>query len=199
LKVTANGTVTSPVTRGSWVMSKLLLTPPSAPPPGIGSIEPDTRGATTVRDQLDRHRSDPGCASCHRSIDPPGFALESFDVIGGWRERYRSTDQGDPPQEKLHGRRIHEYKLGPEVDASGVLPDGRAFENVQQFKTLLLEDREQIARGLASQLLIYATGQRIQLADREEIQQIILRTKEQGWQVRDLIHAVVQSNVFRSK
>lgn len=199
LKVTANGTVTSPVTRGSWVMSKLLFTPPAAPPPGVGSIEPDTRGATTVREQLDRHRSDAGCASCHQSIDPPGFALESFDVIGGWRERYRSTDQGDPPQEKLHGRRIHEYKLGPQVDASGVLPDGRPFENVQQFKSLLLEDREQMARGLVSQLLIYATGQRIQLADREEIQGILLRTKEQRWQVRDLIHAVVQSNVFRSK
>jgi Protein of unknown function (DUF1588) len=91
LKVTANGTTTSPVRRGSWVLSNLLGQPPAPPPPNAGSVEPDTRGAATIRDLLEKHKSDAVCASCHKTIDPPGFALESFDVIGGYRKRYRSV------------------------------------------------------------------------------------------------------------
>src|SRR5206468_7813624 len=90
LKVTANGTTTSPVPRGAFVMDRLLGQPPEPPPPNIPAIEPDVRGAKTIRDQLDKHRSNAACASCHAKIDPPGFALESFDVIGGFRTRYRS-------------------------------------------------------------------------------------------------------------
>ena len=92
LKVTANGTTTSPVLRGHWIMERILgkVTPP--PPPGTPAVEPDIRGATTIRQQLDKHRDNPSCASCHSKIDPPGFALESFDVLGGWRDRYRAID-----------------------------------------------------------------------------------------------------------
>ncbi len=127
LKVTANGTVTSPVMRGAWVMKRLLGEPP-APPPPVPAIEPDTRGTTTIRELLAKHRSDATCASCHQDIDPPGFALESFDVIGGYRERYRSLEKGDRPQYKLRGRDIYQYKLALPVDASGELPDGRTFQ-----------------------------------------------------------------------
>jgi hypothetical protein len=89
LKVTANGTTTSPVLRGVWIMERILGFQ-TAPPSGVPALEPDIRGAVTIRQQLDKHRADPTCAGCHRKIDPPGFALESFDVMGGWRERYRA-------------------------------------------------------------------------------------------------------------
>ena len=86
LKVTANGTATSPVTRGAWLLNNILGQPSPPPPAGTPAVEPDIRGATTIRQQLDKHRNVESCARCHRRIDPPGFALESFDVIGGWRD-----------------------------------------------------------------------------------------------------------------
>ena len=90
LKVTANGTTTSPVVRGAWINERLLgnIIPP--PPAGVPALDPDTRGATTIREKLEKHRSDTRCAGCHAKIDPPGFALESFDVIGGYRDRSSS-------------------------------------------------------------------------------------------------------------
>src|SRR5262249_8636909 len=96
LTVTANGATTSPVPRGAFVLDRLLGQPPAPPPPNIPAVEPDVRGATTIREQLDKHRSQAVCASCHAKIDPPGFALEEFDVIGGRRARYRSLGTGDP-------------------------------------------------------------------------------------------------------
>ena len=95
LKITANGTTTSPVPRGAFVMDRLFGKPPEPPPANITAVEPDVRGATTIREQLAKHRNQATCASCHAKIDPPGFALESFDVIGGWRERYLSIGKGD--------------------------------------------------------------------------------------------------------
>ena len=94
LKVTANGTTTSPVIRGAWVLDRILGTPPPPPPPDVEPLVPDIRGATTIRQQLAKHRNVPACASCHAKIDPAGFALESFDVIGGWRENYRVVGGG---------------------------------------------------------------------------------------------------------
>jgi hypothetical protein len=198
LKVTANGTVTSPVMRGTWVLKRLLGQPP-APPPPVAAIEPDTRGATTVREQLAKHRDSAACASCHRSIDPPGFALESFDVIGGWRDRYRSIELGDQPTWKLRGRNIWEYKLGPAVDSSGQLEDGRKFEGIRDFKQLLLGQQEQVTRCLAEKLLTYGTGAGIEFADRKAVAGIVQRTIDQGGGLRTLVHEIVQSPTFRGK
>ena len=86
-------------------------------------VEPDIRGATTLRQQLERHRSLESCNGCHRVIDPPGFALESFDPIGGWRERFRSLGEGDKVDDEVFGRKVR-YKLGQPVDAAGAFPDG---------------------------------------------------------------------------
>ena len=94
LKVTANGTTTSPILRGAWVLDRILGTPPPKPTVDVEAVEPDIRGATTIREQLAKHRQRAECASCHVKIDPPGFALESFDVIGGWRDYYRSVGEG---------------------------------------------------------------------------------------------------------
>lgn len=197
LKVTANGTTTSPVTRGAWVMERLLGKPVPPPPPGAGSIDPDVRGTTTIREQLDKHRADASCAACHQKIDPPGFALESFDVMGGWRERYRSLEKGDPAKRVVKDRPVG-YKLGPPVDASGQTADGKPFRDIHEFRELLLRDREQLARNLTERLLIYATGAGVSFADREEVERIIASAKKNHG-LRTLIHEVVQSPTFQSK
>jgi mono/diheme cytochrome c family protein len=199
LKVTANGTVSSPVLRGAWVMKRLLGEPPRPPPADVGSIEPDTRGATTVREQLDKHRALESCASCHRTMDPPGFALENFDVIGGWRERYRSQEQGEKVNLRLRNNTWASYRLGPPVDASGVLADGRSFSGIRDFKALLRERHEQVARALVGKLITYATGAAVHVADRPEVERILRETASSGHGLRDLVTAVVLSEPFRSK
>ena len=199
LKVTANGTNTSPVPRGSFVLANLLGTPPSPPPPGAGAVEPDTRGSTTIREELAAHRSVESCNRCHREIDPPGFALESFNPIGGFRTRYRSTERGGRPAGKLFGRPIREYRLGPAVDASGMTPEGEPFAGIREFKRLLLKKEDQVARHFLNQLIAYSTGAEIQFADRDERDRILGETRGDGYGVRGMIHAVVQSKMFRNK
>ena len=204
MKVTANGTTTSPVRRGAWVLTHLLGQPPSPPPPNIPAVEPDTRGAETIRQLLEKHRADASCAGCHREIDAPGFALESFDVIGGFRENYRSRETGKPPEEKLFGRKIWEYKIGLPVDASGVLASnanfsGGNFSDIRQFKRLLLKREKQIARNLISQLAVYGTGAKIQFADRHEIERILATCQKKDYGVRTILHKVIASRLFLNK
>ena len=196
LKTTANGTVTSPVTRGNFVLTALLGTPPSPPPPSVGSIEPDTRGKTTIREILSAHRDVESCNKCHREIDPPGFALECFDPIGRHRTHYRATGNGGGFAGLFSQATYHK---GPPVDASGTTADGREFTGIREFKQLLLEQREQIAKNFVSQLVVYSTGAEIQFADRERIDAILNQTRDDGFRLRDLIHGVVQSDLFRHK
>jgi len=199
LKVTANGTNTSPVPRGNFILSNLLGTPPNPPPPGAGSVEPDTRGTTTIREALTAHRSVESCNRCHREIDPPGFALESFDPIGGFRTRYRSSGAGQLPDGTLHGRRIREYRLGPPVDASGTTPDGETFAGIRDYKRLLMKHEDKVARNFLNQLITYATGAEVQFADRDERDQILEAARARGYGLRQMIHALVQSEIFRNK
>ncbi|MGE0756856.1 MAG: DUF1592 domain-containing protein [Pirellulaceae bacterium] len=196
LKVTANGTTTSPIVRGAWVLDRLLGTPPPRPPANVEAVEPDIRGATTIRDQLARHRQVATCAACHAQIDPPGFALENFDVIGGWRERYRSIGSGEPVA--VAGKRMR-YKYGPPVDASDVLSDGRRFRDIDEFKTLLLSDPDQLARALAVKLLAYGTGVSPTAADRQSVEAIVAEVRDRSYGFRSLVHEVVQSDVFVRK
>jgi hypothetical protein len=199
LKVTANGTTTSPVKRGSWIMARIIGKPPPPPPPGVPALEPDTRGATTIREQLARHRAQESCAACHRTFDPPGFALESFDVMGGWRDHYRALGGGDPVTGIGHnGLRFH-YGLGPKVDSTGELADGRKFQDVAGLKAELLRDPGQLARNLVRQLLIYATGAPIQFSDRVQVERILQQTRAAGYGVRSLVEQVVQSEMFLNK
>jgi mono/diheme cytochrome c family protein len=196
LKVTANGTTTSPVIRGAWVLDRILGTPPPRPPADVEAVEPDIRGATTIREQLAKHRSRAECASCHVKIDPPGFALESFDVIGGWREYYRSVGKGDPAVVK--GRTMR-YKKGPPVDPGDTLPDGRRFRNIDEYKQLLLTDKDQLARALTEKLMSYATGGTAAPSDRAEIDAIVGRVRPGDYGLRSLVHEIVQSRMFQSK
>lgn len=199
LKITANGTTTSPVTRGAWVMDKILGTPPEPPPADVPAIEPDTRGTTTIREQLAAHRSQAICASCHRKIDPPGFALESFDVIGGWRERYRSVENGEKVDFQFPNGRGVRYRLGPSVDSSGVTPDGKPFAGIADYRKHLLENPDQIARNLTRQLLIYAAGAEVRFADRTEIDEIVSACRERNYGLRTMIHRIVESPLFQMK
>ncbi len=198
LKVTANGTTTSPVTRGVWVMERILGTPPPKPPADVPSIEPDIRGATTIREQLAKHRQVASCATCHVKIDPPGFALESFDVIGGWREQYRTTGNGDRKDVIVDGRRMP-YRLGAKVDPSDVMPNGGKFKNIDEFKQLLLKDKDQLARALTEKLLTYATGAAPEATDKAEIEAIVKKDREKNYGFRTLVHEIVQSKMFQTK
>ena len=200
LKVTANGTVTSPVLRGVYVLERLLGYHPSPPPPSVPAVEPDIRGAATIRELLAKHREDSSCASCHAKIDPPGFALESFDVMGRWRDNYRSLGEGSKRIAGL-GRSGNEFVhyVGSPVDASGRLYKGEAFDGITEFKQLLLKDKEVIARNLVHQLIVYATGSPVSFSDRDEVAAILENTKGSDYGVRSIIHAIVQSPLFVRK
>jgi len=199
LKVSANGTTTSPVLRGAWNMERILGQKPPPPPPGVPAVEPDIRGATTIRQQLAQHRSLENCAACHAKIDPPGFALENFDVMGGWRERYRAEGDGVAEPGIAKSGQKFAFHLALPVDASGELADGRKFSDIREFKQLLLADERQIARNLAQQLVVYATGARVRFADRDEIEKALERASSSHYGVRSLVHGIVQSELFRSK
>jgi hypothetical protein len=162
----------------------------------VEAVEPDIRGATTIREQLAKHRQRTECAGCHAKIDPPGFALENFDVIGGWRDYYRSVGEGEPGV--VDGRTMR-YRKGPDVDPADVLPDGTRFKNIDEFKLLLLQDKDQFARALAEKLLTYATGSPPAKADRREIDAIVAKLRARDYGFRTLVHEIVQSKAFQQK
>ncbi len=199
LKVTANGTSTSPVLRGAWVLDRILGQPPEPPPENVAALEPDIRGATTIREQLAKHRQIESCASCHVDIDPPGFSLESFDVIGGWRDHYRTNIWARHVEEVSIGDRKMPYYKGLKVDPADTLPDGRRFANIDEFKQLLLADKDQFARALTIKLLTYATGALPAAADGPRIDAIVAKVCEKDYGFRSLIHEIVASELFRSK
>jgi hypothetical protein len=175
LTASANGVDTSPVVRGIYVMNKLLDYTPPPPPDDVPAIEPDVRGATTLREQLIKHRADATCAQCHNKIDPPGFALENYDAIGGWRDQY-------------------DRKL--KVDASGKLPDGKSFASNAEFRELIVAQGETFTRCLTRKLLTYAIGRELVSSDRPAIDAVLREMKQDNKGLRDLIEAVVLSEVF---
>ncbi|MEM6366312.1 MAG: DUF1588 domain-containing protein [Planctomycetota bacterium] len=197
LKVTANGSHTSPVVRGVWINERILGTPPPPPPPGIPAVEPDIRGATTIRQQLEKHRSNDACASCHAKIDPPGLALESFDPVGRFRTNYRVLDPTKADLKKQN-HSLH-YTEGLSVDPSFELADGRPFADVRELKHILSSDTNKIASTFMDRLLVYATGATSSFTDHSEIESIVNRLGNENLGVRSLVHAVVQSDLFRHR
>ncbi|MBT6852484.1 MAG: DUF1592 domain-containing protein, partial [Opitutae bacterium] len=176
LTASANGVDTSPVVRGIYVMNKLLDYTPPPPPDDVPDIEPDVTGATTLREQLVKHRADATCAQCHNKIDPAGFALENFDAIGTWREKY-------------------DRKL--EVDSSGKLPGGQTFSSVEEFRKLVVAQDETFTRCLTKKLLTYAIGRQLNSGDRPAIDRINKEMAKKDKGLRDLIQTVVASESFR--
>ena len=198
-KVTANGTVTTPVKRGNFVLTNLLGLPPNPPPPGVGAIEPDTRGATTIRETLKKHQAVSECAACHKHIDPPGFALECFDPIGNFRKRYRNST--GLVFEVPAGLRLlrPNYLPGRFVDSSGVTAGGQAFKDIREYRKHLAGSTEQIARNVLSKLIAFSTGAEVQFSDREEVERILKVTRDDGYPLRSLIHHTVTSRMFRNR
>jgi len=186
LKVAANGNNTSPIIRGVWIGERILGDEIRPPPDGIPAIEPDIRGTTTIREQLAQHRSDASCASCHRTIDPPGFALENFDPAGQWRDHYLAFDKG-------------KRKQGAAIDASDTLPDGRPFKDFAEFRSLVAADPDRLAKSLAGHLLVYGTGAELSYADRAAVAAIAKAAAKQDHGVKSILLEVITSPTFTSK
>jgi hypothetical protein len=184
LKVTANGTTTSPVIRGVWISERILGEHIAPPPQNVPAIEPDIRGATTIREQLSKHTANAECAVCHVKIDPPGFALENYDPSGKWRDTY-----------KIAGGKKSKLK----VDPSNRMPSGESFDNIDQFKRIVLRHPDKLARGLAEKLVTYGTGAAIRFADRQAIDEIVQQTSASDYGFRSIIEAVAANILFVSK
>jgi hypothetical protein len=199
LKVTANGTNTSPVLRGAWVMENIQGRPVPPPPANVSAVEPDIRGATTLREQLARHRNVASCAVCHDKFDPAGFALENFDVIGGWRDNYRTLGEGQRPGFSQHPITFEwiRYRIGLPVDATGQTVQGKSFQDIREFKKLLLADPSAVATGLTEKLATYALGRAMGFSDRPAIEQVVQNIARKDHGFRTLIHEIVQSETFR--
>ncbi|MEL6105077.1 MAG: DUF1592 domain-containing protein [Planctomycetota bacterium] len=198
LKVSANGTNTSPVVRGVYVTERILGIHPAPPPPGIAGVEPDIRGASTLRELLDKHRDVDSCRVCHQTIDPPGFALESFNPIGGWRERFRSLGEGERVTRYAQGRKVR-YRMGPPVDASGSFIDGSRFDGFEQFRDLLMKRERQIAKAFLTKLLTFATGRDMGFSDRQEIERLVRESETSNHRLADMIQVVVASPIFQTR
>tara|TARA_Y100001934_G_scaffold264075_1_gene340456 strand:+ start:1376 stop:3871 length:2496 start_codon:yes stop_codon:yes gene_type:complete len=177
LTASANGVDTSPVVRGIYVLEKLLGYSPPPPPPDVPIIEPDIRGAVSVREQLEKHRENITCAECHRKIDPLGFALENFDAIGGWR---------------------NDYGPGNVIDASGKLPSGKSFDNLSEFRVALLEREDEFKRCLTEKLMTYALGREVEVLDRPDIDAILKGLEAEDGGLHDLVRLIVLSKSFQS-
>jgi mono/diheme cytochrome c family protein len=200
LKITANGTTTSPVLRGHWITERILGIETRPPPPTVKAVDPDIRGAVTIRQQLAKHRDNPSCAACHSKMDPSGFALESFDVMGGHRDRYRAVAEDVKPEAGfgLNGQAFA-FHYGLPVDSAGELPDGRAFHDIKEFKRLIVRDEVPVARNLARQLVAFATGVPVRFTDRAELEKILQHASSRQYGVRTLVEEVVRSELFQTK
>jgi hypothetical protein len=163
------------------MLENILGIPPSPPPPDVEPLEPDIRGATTIREQLAKHRKIETCAECHRKIDPIGFALESFDPVGSFRTVYRDST----------GARARK------VDTSGKLATGEEFEGLADLKHLLLQRKDQFTRCLTEKMLTYALGRELSLRDRPQVDAITEMLAARGHGLRDLVELIVSSDVFR--
>lgn len=196
LKHTANGTTTSPVVRGAWVMEKLLGQPPPPPPKSVPAIDPDIRGAASIRELLAKHAADKTCAGCHARFDPVGFALENFDVMGAWRDRYRGLERGEKVTGVDPAGHPYTYFVGREIDASGRLLGGEHFQDVRELKRILTANPRLLARNLLYHMTLYATATPVGFADRSEIEALLDTCAKDGYRVRDLIIALTCSRVF---
>jgi hypothetical protein len=176
LAATSNPNRTSPVKRGKWILENILGAPPSPPPSGVEALkEGKEHGHSgTLRQRMERHRTDPACAACHRRMDPLGFGLENFDAIGGWR----TIEERQP------------------IDSSGRLPGGLVFHGPAELKTALLVRRDAFVRCLAEKMLTYALGRGLDRADRRAVDQIVNSLVRHEYRFSALILAVIESEPF---
>ncbi len=178
LTLTSNPTRTSPVKRGKWILENILGTPPPDPPPDVPDLEATqkARPNASLREQLEMHRQDPGCASCHRQMDPLGFGFENFDAIGRWRDK--------------------DGKL--RIDPSGELPGGEKFQGPPDLVRILKRRKADFSRSLAGKMLTYALGRGLLPADRCAVDTIVKRLAEDD-RFSTLVSEIVLSDPFRKR
>lgn len=182
----SDGIRTKPVNRGVYIREVLFNDPPDPPPPNVGEVEPNIEGQRlTVRERLMQHQQIEACASCHRGIDAYGLALENFDVTGSWRDRQNG--------EEFRGRNT------PPIDASGRLPNGERFADFEEFKSVLLAQKDRFRRALCEKLFLYALGRPVTFADRDTIDEVVKAMAEDGDTLRAAMRALVQTDAFREK
>ena len=189
LTITSNGTRTSPVKRGTWVMKNLLGTDPGLPVANAGDIAPKVPGIdkATVRKRLEIHRQLPQCARCHNKIDPLGFALENFNAAGEWRDQEGFGYKG----------RVN--RDDPKIDASSKLPDGTEITGVDGLRTALRQKEDLFLKNLASKLLTYALGRELGVADQPTVKAAVEHSKKNGYTMRSLLQFIVTSEMFGTK
>jgi mono/diheme cytochrome c family protein len=172
---------TSPVLRGKFLLNNILGLPAPPPPPGVDTNLPEPKpGAppATIRERLTQHRTSPSCASCHAAIDPLGFALENFDVIGGWR----TVDE-----------------TGRAVDASGMTQSGSKIDGLAGLRALLLEQPDQFPRTVTEKLMAYALGRRLEYYDRPAVRAIVRSAAANNYRWSSLILGIVKSPAFLTR
>lgn len=186
LGLTSDGTRHRPVHRGVWLSEAIFNKTPPPPPANVDPIEPNPPQSpkATIRQKLASHAQNASCAACHRGIDPLGFAFDQYDAIGQWRtrEKVAAGTGEDPP-----------------VDATGVLPDGRPFQDSLQFKRLLIDDRDRIAQGFIEHLCTYALRRVLTVDDQEDLKAITAEAKKNDYRVQDVIRAVALSDLIRKR
>ena len=188
LTLTSNGMRTLPITRGAFVLEKILASPPPPPPPNVTPLEEveQPRPNATTRELLELHREDPTCISCHRKIDPIGFALEGYDAVGRQRTHEHVL---------VEGKRVATHP----VDTAGRLPGGDPFEGLTGLKQILLEDADQFRCCLVEKMLVYALDREINFTDTPLIDHLVGEMKSQDDRIHRLIRALVRSETFQSK
>ncbi len=177
LALTSYPTRTSPVLRGKWLLDTILGAPPPSPPADVPALPERGDGGrtTTVRERLELHRQSPACATCHASIDPPGFALEQFDGLGAWRT---ADEFGNP------------------IDATATMPNGRTVNGMAGLRALLLEQPEQFARTVTAKLLSYALGRGLQHTDWPTVRAVAREAAADDYRWSALIAGIVRSPAF---
>ncbi|ODT89647.1 MAG: hypothetical protein ABS78_02170 [Phenylobacterium sp. SCN 70-31] len=179
LMLTSHTNKTSPVLRGKWILDNLLNSPPSPPPAGVPPLDESPRDGRqlTTREQVERHRASPVCSSCHSRMDPFGFALENFDVIGRWRVR----DEGGP------------------VDPSGELPNGETFSGPDGLRRMLLSHSDEFVGATVARMMTYALGRPLDGRDQPAVRRVVRESKTGGYRVHDLILGIVTSTPFQMR
>jgi len=186
LGLTSDGTRHRPVHRGVWLSETIFNKTPPPPPANVDPIEPIPPKGTkiTIRKRIEVHAQNPNCAACHRSIDPLGLAFDQYDAIGQWRTRERvPKGVGEDPL----------------VDASGVMPDGRAFKDANEFRQLLLKDRDAVARAFIEHLSAYALRRVLTFDDQDDLDRITEQAKKNQYRIKDIIRAVALSDLIKKR
>ena len=186
LAMGSNGEQTSPVERGAWILRKLLHDPPPPAPPNVPQLTRLEGRLLTSRERIVAHQEEPQCASCHRKIDPLGFALENFDAVGRWRTE-------DSYEKAGAGRKTWT------IDPAGAFHNGPSFTDFREFRGIVASRQEAFATGFTEALIEYALGRPCGFSDDELVQSIVRRAGAKGLSIREFIHAVVQAEAFRSK